>query len=325
MILVTGGTGTTGHFVIRELLSRGLDVRVLVRPSSVGNLDCFDVDIALGDLADVDSLKRAADGVSGIIHTACTFTDSKVDQAGLTALLDSWQDGPFVLISSVDVYGTPEYLPLDENHPLNSTGTNYGRNKVQCEAILKNKIEQTGRTDWSIVRPPQIWGPHLSCAEKIVRHYQPIWAGQAIDLAVPKEENAPTPGDGWIDARELAWIAAECLAKPLNKAVNVFNSHFTWRELYQELIKLTGSVSVIEPKPSSEVYSIYAHAWQYNRDSLEEHLDFQPIYDWRETLAKVVSIAKTDRRLQKRFTNPTYRKSSQKKPTSHSSSQKIPV
>ena len=299
MILVTGATGTTGSFVIRELLNRGLSVRALVRPSSAKKLNGLNVDIALGDLADGDSLKRAVKEVSGIVHTACTFKDSQVDQSALRALLDGWQDGSFVLISSVDVYGAPESLPLTENHPLNSTGTNYGNNKVQCETILRNKVEHPDRNGWSIIRPPQIWGLHSNCAEKLVRHYKAIWNGEPIDLAMPNGKNAPIPGDAWIDARELAWIVAECLEKPLNKAVNVYNSHFTWRELYQELITLISSESLLAPKPSSEVYGIYAYAWQYNRDILVEHLGFKSIYDWRETLAGVVAIEKPNSCMQK--------------------------
>jgi len=317
MILVTGATGTTGSFVIRELLNRGLSVRAFVRPSSVKKLDGLNVDIALGELADGDSLKRAVKGVSGIVHTACTFTDSRVDQAGLRALLDGWQDGPFVLISSVDVYGAPEYLPLDEDHPLNSTGTNYGINKVRCENILRTKVKQTNRNDWSIIRPPQIWGAHPSCAEKIARHYKPIWHGEPIDLAIPQGENAPTPGDAWIDARELAWIAAECLKKPVNKAINVFNSHFTWRELYQELINLINSKSPIKPRPSSEVRGIYAYAWTYNRDSLVEHLGFKSTYDWRKTLAEVIASEQFNRRLQKSLGSSINNVSNQNEKGSH--------
>lgn len=322
MILVTGGTGTTGSFVIRELLDRGFSVRALVRPTSVRKLAGLNVEIVLGDLADADSLKKATEGVSGIVHAACTFTDSQVDQAGLRALLNGWKNGSFVLISSVDVYGVPQYLPLDENHPLNSTGTNYGINKVRCEAILKNQVSQNARTGWSIIRPPQIWAPHPSCAEKIVRHYKPIWSGKTIGLAT-NEKNTLTPGDAWIDARELAWIAAECLEKPVNKAINVFNSHFTWRELYQELIELTSSESLIEPKPSSEVYGIYAHTWQYKRDSLVEHLGFQATYDWRETLAEVVAIAQHSHHLSRDLGNPARVASSQRKLLEAKSNRKI--
>ncbi|MDJ0704645.1 MAG: NAD(P)-dependent oxidoreductase [Leptolyngbyaceae cyanobacterium MO_188.B28] len=288
MILVTGGTGTTGYFVICELLRRGIAVRAFTRLSSAKRLENLEIEIALGDLADIDSLGRAVEGVRGIIHTACTFKNAGIDQAAMSALLDAWKEGPFVFVSSVDVYGAPLYLPLDEIHPLNSTGTDYGDGKVRCEALLRTKAEQCGRTDWSILRPPHIWGPHHSCAKKIVQQYQKIWAGEAVPLASPTAKHKLPLGDGWIDARELGWVAAECLERPLTEAANIVNSHFTWEELYQELIQLTGSMSIIEP--SSDVTGIYAVAWQYDGSRLVEHLGFQPKYNWRDTLAEAVSL-----------------------------------
>ena len=95
MILVTGATGMTGQFVIQALQQRGHAVRVLVRilPGRAPP----HTDLAIGDLADPASLRRACDGVVGIVHTACTFTDSAVDIAAMRALLDGWQDGPLHL------------------------------------------------------------------------------------------------------------------------------------------------------------------------------------------------------------------------------------
>jgi len=82
MILVTGATGMTGHFVVEELQKRNYPGRVLVREASIGKAPPG-ADIAIGDLA---SLAQAAAGVTGIVHTACTFTDSTVDIAARQVL-----------------------------------------------------------------------------------------------------------------------------------------------------------------------------------------------------------------------------------------------
>ena len=81
MILVTGGTGQTGQFVIQELRRRGHAIRVLVRPQSAAQVSEPGVEVALGDLGDRDSLRRAMVDVSGVVHTACTFSDSRIDAA----------------------------------------------------------------------------------------------------------------------------------------------------------------------------------------------------------------------------------------------------
>ncbi|UFZ01570.1 NmrA/HSCARG family protein [Bradyrhizobium ontarionense] len=62
-ILVTGATGTVGRHVVEQLVRRGADVRALVRNPAKANLPAG-VQIAQGDLLDVDSLRSAFSGVS---------------------------------------------------------------------------------------------------------------------------------------------------------------------------------------------------------------------------------------------------------------------
>ena len=62
-ILVTGATGNVGRQVVQQLINRGADVRALVRNPETANLPAS-VQIAHGDLLDLDSLRSALDGVS---------------------------------------------------------------------------------------------------------------------------------------------------------------------------------------------------------------------------------------------------------------------
>jgi uncharacterized protein YbjT (DUF2867 family) len=59
MILVTGATGLSGHFVVREFQQRGYAVRGLARASSASKLQVLGVDVAIGDLAGLDTLRQA--------------------------------------------------------------------------------------------------------------------------------------------------------------------------------------------------------------------------------------------------------------------------
>src|SRR5687768_12888695 len=105
MILVTGGTGLSGSFVAQELHRRGYPVRILARSRASDTSATLGIDYIQGDLTDPQSLRRACEGVTGIVHAACTFTDSNIDIAAMQALLEGWQEGPFVFFSSLDVYG----------------------------------------------------------------------------------------------------------------------------------------------------------------------------------------------------------------------------
>jgi len=80
-ILVTGATGRIGRHVIDQLVARGGDVRALVRDPGAANLPAG-VDIVQGDLFDVDSLRKAFEGVSTLFLlnavTADEFTQALV-------------------------------------------------------------------------------------------------------------------------------------------------------------------------------------------------------------------------------------------------------
>lgn len=74
-VLVVGATGFLGGKVVDELLSRGKSVRALVRHGSdAGTLAAKGVEIARGDMLDLDSLVRAMTGADAVISTAAGYT-----------------------------------------------------------------------------------------------------------------------------------------------------------------------------------------------------------------------------------------------------------
>src|SRR5919206_2431508 len=73
-VLVTGATGFIGANVARLLVARGEDVRVLVRETSDrGNVAGLPVEVALGDLRDADSVRRAVRGCARVFHVAADY------------------------------------------------------------------------------------------------------------------------------------------------------------------------------------------------------------------------------------------------------------
>jgi nucleoside-diphosphate-sugar epimerase len=287
-VLVTGATGMVGSFVVAELRRRGRRLRILVRegsasPARIGPAD----ELVPGDLADPDSLRRAADGTDGIVHLAATFADWRVDVAGTERLAAEWRDGPLVLMSSTDVYPWSAPGPIPEDHPLDETSGAYARGKVLAERLAMAEAVRRRRDDVSILRPPYVWGPHPYCRWQLrtgVGHafHRALRTGTPIVL--PEDG---TPGLSWVDARDLARLVADCLERPVGGALNAVGGRLGWADLYAELGRLTGRTPGLAtgPVPADE---FHARVRWYATAKLAAR-GFSANLDWRRVLAEAVA------------------------------------
>src|ERR1051326_4560818 len=72
--LLTGATGFVGAAMLRRLVPAGREVRALVRPNSDRrNLSGIDCEIAVGDLAEPESMRRAVRGCDAVFHAAADY------------------------------------------------------------------------------------------------------------------------------------------------------------------------------------------------------------------------------------------------------------
>ena len=166
-VLVTGGAGYIGSHALVELLTEGHEAFVIDNLSNgheealsrVKQLANKDFGFAKGDIRDRDALDEAfAEFKSeAVIHFAglkavgesveqpLTYYENNV--AGSVELLkamDAHDCRKIVFSSSATVYGTPQYLPLDEDHPVAPVNP-YGQTKLMVENILKDWA-QDGRS-----------------------------------------------------------------------------------------------------------------------------------------------------------------------------------
>src|SRR5262249_25128142 len=156
--------------------------------------------------------------------------------------LASWRDGPFVFIGTLDVYGLVSG-PVTEDTPLSETFDDYARGKVHCERLLAEAAAAAGRRDHVVLRAPYVWGPHPTARRRLVGTR--LLDGRPIVLPGASEAEWRRHEDAWIDARDLATVVAECVARPAGGPLNVLAGHFVWHDLYAELIRLCGSASPI--------------------------------------------------------------------------------
>jgi len=160
--LVTGATGFVGAAVARALLSAQWQVRGLARKGSDrGNLAGLDVEVHEGDLMDLKSLERAAQGCAGLFHVAADYRLGAPDPSQLyrsnvegtrNILNAARQTGVerIVYTSSVATLGiSADGTPGDESTPstLQNMIGHYKRSKYLAEEI----VQQAAREGQSVV------------------------------------------------------------------------------------------------------------------------------------------------------------------------------
>lgn len=167
-VLVTGATGFLGSHIAEQLARDGHSVRVLVRRTSDRSfLRGLEIEEALGDVTQPETLVAAVEGVDAVVHAAGLVKArsakefDSVNAQGTANLLDALASGGpprrFVYISSLAAHGPSED---GRPRPLDAPAapvTAYGRSKLRGEELVRAWAAE-GRPAL-IIRPPVIYGP----------------------------------------------------------------------------------------------------------------------------------------------------------------------
>ena len=173
MNLITGGAGHLGNVLVRELLARGEQVRVLILPGEdTQSLDGLAIERVEGNILDRESLIRAMTGVETVFHLASlvSITEEKlhllqaVNVDGTRNVIDAAkQTGVKQLIYTSSIHALerpPEGILIDEClafDPDNPAGA-YDRTKAQASLLVLQASEEG--LDTRIICPTGVIGPY---------------------------------------------------------------------------------------------------------------------------------------------------------------------
>jgi UDP-glucose 4-epimerase len=190
-VAVVGGSGFVGRHVVRRLLGAGFDVTnvSLERPEQLLPSER----IVLADVCSperIETLAKELGRVDGIVWLAAAIRHRLGVDATAIQDLTLMVDAPLRLlraldpspaslvnISSIQVYGRPKYLPVDEDHPKEPF-TAYGVAKFYGEQVLDIAASKRG-TNVASLRVAFIYGPGQHSANVLPRFLQAVRRGEA--------------------------------------------------------------------------------------------------------------------------------------------------
>ena len=181
-VLVTGADGFIGSHLTESLIEKGYKVKAFVYYNSFNNWGWLDtipkekleqIEIFSGDIRDPNGVREAMKDVDMVFHLAALIAipfsyhspDSYVDTniKGTLNVLQAARDlnTERVLITSTsEVYGTAQYVPIDEKHPYQGQSP-YSATKIGADRLAES-FYRSFKLPVSIVRPFNTFGPRQS-------------------------------------------------------------------------------------------------------------------------------------------------------------------
>lgn len=197
-ILVTGADGFIGSHLTEELVKKGYQVRAFVLYNSFntwGWLDTFPkelldhIEIFQGDVRDPNGIKEAMKGMDAVFHLAAliaipfsyhspdTYVDTNIK--GTLNVLQAARKlntGRVLVTSTSEVYGTAQYVPIDEKHPFQGQSP-YSATKIGADRLAES-FYRSFQLPVTIVRPFNTYGPRQSARAVIPTIITQLLAGK---------------------------------------------------------------------------------------------------------------------------------------------------
>ena len=198
-VLVTGADGFIGSHLVEQLLAKGFKVRAFCLYNSLGSYGWLDslnpdllaeVDVILGDIRDPVSVKNAMQGCDCVLHLAAliaipysyvapgSYVDTNIH--GTLNVVQAAKElgvAKVVHTSTSETYGTAQYVPIDELHPLVGQSP-YAATKIGADQVAMSYWRSFG-TPVSILRPFNTYGPRQSARAVIPTIITQIASGQS--------------------------------------------------------------------------------------------------------------------------------------------------
>ena len=317
-ILVTGGSGTIGGYVLRELLQAGHSVtsfsRTVPRVEGAGFIH--------GDIMEPDQLAQACKEQDAVIHLAAVpgpgrATPAKlleVNVIGTVNVLEAAVQagvGKVIFASSGAATGfsfqkqefLPRYLPIDEEHP-SEPQDEYGLSKLLAELTCKRYSAAYG-IQTICLRINNNWYLERASAEIAVRSgwaqqftVEELWSKRYIKTIEDAEGEWPTPGPpaprkllwAFTDARDAAQAFRLALENDtIEHEVFLINGEVTCSKestpvlvdhLWNSLAEKSANTSVPEIPLSAR---LEGHASLWSHAKATRLLGYQPRYTWRQS------------------------------------------
>ncbi|MDP7608340.1 MAG: GDP-mannose 4,6-dehydratase, partial [Candidatus Marinimicrobia bacterium] len=308
-VLITGATGFIGSHLAELCIERDFDVVAFDRYNPNNNWGWLEnskytpsMEVILGDVRDYDSVSKAMEGCSGVLHLAALIgipysynsplAYIRTNVEGTYNILEAAKNlelDQILITSTSETYGTAQYVPIDEKHPLVGQSP-YSASKIAADQLAISYYKSF-ELPVKLVRPFNTYGPRQS-ARAII----PTIISQLLNGNTEIELGSLSP------TRDLTFVKDTCTGfEEIYKSDTLFGevtnigmkAEISIGDLAQRIaetmnIQLTikSSEERIRPK-NSEVERLFCE-----NAKLLKHTSWKPNYTLEQGIAEVIEWMK---------------------------------
>jgi len=282
-VLIVGGAGEVGKYLLRDFFQKGYEVTILDRAPKVPETgEKLSITYLQGDLTDTALVKKAVQGKDVIVNLAWSFADDPQtifgeDLKGHINLLEAASSPKIrslIYTSTATVYGRAVLHPVTETHPClvgDARKPLYALGKYAAEELCKVYQKERGlpvtifRFWWAFGE--NIGGRHLrDLIRKSLKH-QP-W------------EMVRGAGGAFVTMTDLGIAMISAIGNPSasGQVYNVGSLFLTWEEIGTMIVRLTNSTSAIHFIPSDQWQgpAFLNEVWDLSWEKAERELGYKP-------------------------------------------------
>ena len=310
-ILVTGADGFIGSHLTEELVKQGHKVKAFAYYNSFNTWGWLDtlpkdimknVEVFTGDVRDPNGVREAMKGMEEVYHLAAliaipfsyhspdTYVDTNIK--GTLNVLQAARDidiSRLLITSTSEVYGTAQYVPIDELHPFQGQSP-YSATKIGADR-LSESFYRSFNMPITIVRPFNTYGPRQSARAVIPTIITQLLSGkEEIELG----SLTPTRDFNFVKDTANGFIEIAKSDKTIGEEINIATQQeISIGELAQELIRqINPNARIICDEQRLRPEKSEVNRLLGSNEKIKKLTNWKPNYTFEQGIAETVEFFK---------------------------------
>ena len=307
-VLVTGADGFIGSHLTEKLVKKGYNVKAFVYYNSFNTWGWLDhlpgdilehIDIFQGDIRDPNGVEEALKDCDAVFHLAAliaipfsyhspdTYVDTNI-KGTLNVLQAARKKNIRTLVTSTsEVYGTAQYVPIDEKHPYQGQSP-YSATKIAADRLVES-FYRSFELPVTIVRPFNTYGPRQSARAVIPTIITQLLAGKT---EIKLGSLTPTRDFNFVKDTADGFISIYESEKTIGQEINIATQkEISIGQLAEELIRqINPNAKIICDEQRLRPEKSEVNRLLGSNKKIKELTSWEPKYTFQEGLAETIEF-----------------------------------